>query len=158
MNARSLLYLRLCCALGFGLATALGTSASAVILDGTNQCTVKLSDGTDVVLFGEFISSMQGSGGGSRLGRFFGRGTEPAEAPEQLVPFDRVRRVGVYDPKLYPKVTTRDAAQARQDQNQALTDQETSFKNQINDSKNAVDAYKDFKPHQQSNNYYYLPP
>ena len=33
-------------------------AALGVILDGMNQCTVKLSDGTDVVLYGEFISKM----------------------------------------------------------------------------------------------------
>ena len=44
-----------CLALPILLAFA-AAPAAAVILDGTNECTVKLNDGTDVVLYGEFVS------------------------------------------------------------------------------------------------------
>jgi hypothetical protein len=143
MNSKKILVSRFSCLLAVASLTLLGRGASAVILDGMNQCTVKLSDGTDVVLYGEFVSKLTT------------RGTEPA-AP--LVPFDRVRRVGVIDPLLDAKVGTRDAAQARVDQDAALNASRARFDKLRRDYEHQIDKDKKFEPQPKSNRYYYLPP
>ncbi len=80
-DSRSHRLLRLAAALLAPL-LAPGT-AVGVILDGTNQCTVKLVDGTDVVLYGEFVSKLRGAGeNGKSCVRT--KGTEPEE--EEMLP------------------------------------------------------------------------
>jgi hypothetical protein len=132
-----------------GALLLVGTRASGVILDGMNQCTVKLSDGTDVVLYGEFISKLTTRGTGS---------TEP------LVPFDRVRRVGVIDPNLDAGVKTRDvgdgsgARQARKDQDKAIEAQRGRMEELKRQYAGAIDKDKKFERQAKSNRFYYLPP
>lgn len=100
-------------------------TAGAVILDGMNQCTVKLSDGTDVVLYGEFVSKMGGGAGQSckssgtlgslRMLQARGVGSDPgdlesevlARATAQGIPaLERYRHAGYVDT---PLVTSRDS-------------------------------------------------
>jgi hypothetical protein len=143
MNSKNVMIGRHSCLLAFSWLTLLGGSASAVILDGMNQCTVKLADGTDVVLYGEFISKLTT------------RGTEPATP---LVPFDRVRRVGVIDPLLDEQVGTRDASDARKDQDKAVKAQRDRFDTLKRQYANQIEKDKKFEPQPKSSRFYYLPP
>ncbi len=115
--------------------------ARAVILDGMNQCTVKLSDGTDVVLYGEFISKLTARG-------------DESETP--LVPFDRARHLGVFE----GGVATRNAGDdaARRDQDQAIANSQARFQQLRNEYANQIDKDKKFEKQPLSNRFHYLPP
>jgi hypothetical protein len=119
-----------------------GTSASAVILDGMNQCVVKLSDGTDVVLYGEFVSKLAPRGDDG--------------APQALVPFDRVRRNGVFD---VPAIGTRGMdPNARQKQDDIVKENQRRFQQMKDDYQKSIQKDKEFAFQPQSHFYYYLPP
>ena len=119
---------------------AVSAPASAVLLDSTNACTVKLRDGTDVVLYGEFVS---------KIGRRSADAGEDELAP--AVPPSRLRNTLTPVIETASAVTSRgpdaDRARARRDEKAA---QLTSLR-----SKLRAPSYTD---HVKSNKFYYLPP
>ena len=167
---------RLSCLVAAALATCLvPAGATAVILDGMNQCTVKLSDGTDVVLYGEFVSKMGGkvnecqkkSGGARFLRRSVGEEIDEEEmmtaiGEDGLPALDRYRETGFYPAS---ELTTRGQdlnAQRKGDQIGKTGDKDTG--EHLRDS--AIEASKKYKvaedtgfrEHRKSACYYYLPP
>ena len=113
--------------------------ASGVILDGTNECTVKLDDGTDVVLYGEFVS---------RIGS---RSADGDDVPAPPVPPDRLRHTLAPVVDAAPEVTTRgpaaDQARANRD---AKAEQMALMREKL--------RAPSYKEHVKSNKFYYLPP
>jgi hypothetical protein len=131
--------------LAFAALLLIGASSSAVILDGMNACTVKLSDGTDVQLYGEFISKLT---------------TRGTESDSQPFAYQSARNVGIYEAK--PVVATRDTAsdhaQAKAEQDAAWRKAQTRFEKEKEKIKAEIKEGKQFTPYPKSNKYYYLPP
>jgi hypothetical protein len=133
------------------LALMIPVAAPAVVLDGMNKCTVKLSDGMDVVLYGEFVS---------KLGRR-GEGDEGTSGP--LPPLSSYREAGFYDAE-GDGVTTRAPSGNRNQAGVGQIDGKDS-KDALRDSALAAskkyDGFKEaqgFREHIMSNRYHYLPP
>lgn len=147
------------------LALPAGT-ASAVILDGMNQCTVKLSDGTDVVLYGEFVSKLSKE----KVSCIKKKGVSelPENAEPVIAPLDSYRHLGRgaelpdFIENGEPVVTTRANLSARRQSGtpegpgKLKAEQEKRMKYLQN--KYGKGPKGDFRKHKKSPCYYYLPP
>ncbi|MEN8158741.1 MAG: hypothetical protein ABFS41_01570 [Myxococcota bacterium] len=119
--------------LGLLACLALGAPAHAVILDGQNECSVKLKDGTDVMLIGEFQSRI---------------GTRSADAGP-VIPLEDFR--GRPAAQVSTRGAVGDAASAAYDAAGGAQGLATAaLRGQY--------GAPDFREHRKSNRFYYLPP
>ncbi len=150
-DSRSSARRALLCVLGLLLALP-AAPAAAVILDGANQCTVKLRDGTDVVLYGEFKSKL----GGGTTSCVSQRGVEDDETP-RLSALSGYRQKGFLD-ALEGGVATRSGGTESGETKSAamgssLRDSAASARQQYTSQ-----GAKDFREHKKTPCFYYLPP
>ncbi len=163
-------------------------TAAAVILDGMNQCTVKLSDGTDVVLYGEYVSKMGGGAGQSckssgplRVMRARSVGEDAGDLEEEVMEHaasqglptvERYRARGFEDtPPLVAPRRSDGGSERWWNPNRTRRDRasvgktegqntQDFIRNQAMNASQAYDRVRDggFRKHKKSPCYYYLPP
>jgi hypothetical protein len=127
-------------------------NAHAVVIDGNNQCTVKLSDGTDVVLYGEYVSKIQPRSVDGEVG----------EAETEIAPISHARFTGLAEPP-FPVSAVATRAGQKTDQEKAI-DRFESAKNARNQNQSKINKLRSkhrpptFSEYRQSNRYHYLPP
>jgi hypothetical protein len=134
------------------LVLLLGTGANAVVIDGNNQCTVKLGDGTDVVLYGEYVSKIQPRSADGEVG----------EAETEIAPISHARLTGLAEPP-FPESTVKTRAGQKTEQEKAI-DRFEDAKASRSRNQAKINRLRSqhqpptFSQYRQSNRYHYLPP
>jgi hypothetical protein len=133
------------------LALFVGASARAVVIDGNNQCSVKLGDGTDVVLYGEYESKIQPRGL-----------DDEGEARNEIVPISHTRLTGLAEPPFPASVVATRAGQKTEQEKAIDRFEDAKTARNRNQSKinrlRAAHAPPSFSQYRQSKRYHYLPP